>query len=73
MPETGGALAGASSTLVSKHGGEIMQPAEEAFWRQRKVQRRAFLLFLVTLGLLVGARVTKGGDGGSGSGSGSDT
>jgi surface protein len=65
MSETRGVLTVA--TLVSKHNllvGEIMQPAEETFWRQRKVQRRAFLLFfLATLGLAVGARVAAKGGG----------
>jgi hypothetical protein len=70
MSERGEFLTGA--TLVSKHNillGEIMQPVEEPFWRQRKVQHCLFLLFLVTLGVAVSARVAAGGDGGSNDGS----
>jgi surface protein len=57
------------ATLVPKHDlvvGEILEPVEE-FWRQRKVQRRAFLLFLATIGLAVGVGIGAALGGGDGS------
>jgi surface protein len=57
------------ATLVPKHDflvGEIVEPAREGFWRQRKVQLIAFLLFLSIVVVAVGVSVSV--DGGSGSG-----
>jgi hypothetical protein len=59
------------ATLVSQTDmlvGVIIDPVEEEFWRQRKVQRYAFLLFLATAGLAIGVGVAvalSGGDVGS--------
>jgi surface protein len=45
---------------------EIVEPVEEQFWRQRKVQRCAFLLLLAIAGLAIGVGVAlSGGDGSS--------
>jgi surface protein len=50
------------ATLVSDL--VVAEIVEEEFWRQRKVQRCAFLLFLATAGLAIGVGVAlSGGDG----------
>jgi surface protein len=53
----------AEATLFSKHDllvGEIVEESK-AFWRQPKVQRRAFLIFLLLVGVVVGVVVVVGG------------
>jgi surface protein len=59
------------ATLVSQRDlvvADIVEPVEEEFWRQRKVQRCAFLLCLLTvvsLAIGVGVAVALSGDDGS--------